>query len=75
MTVERLREHLDLLVEDPSVVIWLKRLSANDTQLTGGHQAGPYIPREAIFRMIPELNRPDAENPREQISASIVSHN
>ena len=74
MTVERLREHLDLLVEDPSVVIWLKRLSANDTQLTGGHQAGPYIPREAIFRMIPELNRPDAENPRELINASIASH-
>ena len=74
MTVERLREHLDLLVEDQSVIVWLKRLSANDTGLTGGHQAGPYIPREAIFRILPELDRADAENPRELVDASVVSH-
>lgn len=31
-------------------IIWyIKRLSANDTLATGGHQAGPYIPKDFLF--------------------------
>ncbi|WP_020180253.1 type II restriction endonuclease [Methylopila sp. M107] len=32
-----------------------KRLSANDTGLTGGHQNGPLIIREVLYRMFPRL--------------------
>ena len=30
----------------PSRVWFVKRLSANDTLASGGHQAGPYIPKD-----------------------------
>ena len=53
---------------------YIKRLSGNDTQATGGHQAGPYISRRDAFRIFPELNRPDASNPRVDFRASAVSH-
>ena len=44
--------------------IWyLKRLSANDTQLTGGHQAGPYVPKDVMFLLFPTLDRPAERNP------------
>ncbi len=74
MTVERLRWFLDSLAFESDVKWWLKGLSANDTQLTRGHQAGPYVPRDILFAMIPELDRRDEENPREVIDAAIVSH-
>jgi hypothetical protein len=55
--------------------IWyLKRLSANDTLATGAHQAGPYIPKEVIFRAFPGLNDPSKENPRCQFRLLIDSH-
>ena len=47
----------------PGSIWYLKRLSANDTQHSGAHQAGPYIPREVMFRLFPLLNRPDEKNP------------
>lgn len=47
----------------PGSVWYLKRLSANDTQHSGAHQAGPYIPRDVMFRLFPDLNRPDEKNP------------
>lgn len=46
-----------------SRAIWiLKRLSANDTLASGAHQAGPYIPKDLLFEIFPELNRPDVKN-------------
>lgn len=42
-----------------------KRLSGNDTGITGGHQAGTLIPKKLID-FFPELN-PDEENPRCEI--------
>lgn len=29
--------------------MYVKRLSANDTLATGGHQAGPYMPKDFLF--------------------------
>lgn len=56
---------------------WLtfgKYLSGNDTQATGSHGAGPYIPKEVIFAGIPDLDRPTAANPDALIHASVDSH-
>ena len=64
-------------LEEQSVgnAVWfLKRLSANDTQATGAHQAGPYIPREFIFSVFPSTNRPDAVNPDKRFDLHIDSH-
>lgn len=57
-----------------NAVWYLKRLSANDTLATGGHQAGPYIPRFLLFRVFPELYRPEVENPRVRFRLCIDSH-
>jgi hypothetical protein len=56
-------------------VRWLlKRLSANDTQQTGGHQAGFYIPRQDLFREFPALDRPEKENPKVIFDLYLDSH-
>ena len=44
-------------------VWYLKRLSANDTQLSGAHQAGPYVPKDVMFLLFPTLDRPATRNP------------
>lgn len=55
--------------------LWfLKRLSANDTQANGSHQAGPYIPKEFLFRAFPSLNRPGFKNPDMILESIIYSH-
>ena len=51
-----------------------KRLSANDTQATGGHQAGFHIPKRIVFRAFPALDRPDEENPDARFELHIDSH-
>ncbi|BDS05554.1 type II restriction endonuclease [Oceaniferula spumae] len=44
---------------------WIaKRLSGNDTGLTGGHQAGVYFPRMFFEKFIPEVNTTECHNPR-----------
>ncbi|MBL8639882.1 MAG: type II restriction endonuclease [Alphaproteobacteria bacterium] len=56
-------------------IIWyIKRLSANDTLATGGHQAGPYIPKDFLFSVFPELKKPDAKNPDIRFELRIDSH-
>ena len=40
----------------PGAVWFAKRLAANDTLATGAHGAGPYIPKEFLFSVFPELN-------------------
>lgn len=47
----------------PGSIWYLKRLSANDTQQSGSHQAGPYIPKNVMFALFPALNRPSERNP------------
>lgn len=58
----------------PERVIFAKRLSGNDTLANGSHQAGPYIPKEFLFEVIPEINRTDVKNPDTRFSLAIDSH-
>ena len=55
-------------------LVLVKRLSANDSGASGGHQAGPYIPKRIAFRIAPALADDDAENPRIQVDVQSVSH-
>lgn len=57
----------------PDNIWYLKRLSANDTLANGSHQAGPYIPKELLFRVLPSLSNREVENPRAQIDAFVDS--
>lgn len=54
---------------------YVKRLSGNDTQLTGGHQAGPYIPKKIIFDLFPTLQLGGKLNPRVDFQVIVDSHN
>lgn len=57
----------------PDHVWYVKRLSANDTLANKSHQAGPYIPKEFLFRVLPALHNREIENPRVQIDAFVDS--
>ncbi len=54
-------------------VWYAKRLSANDTGLTGGHQVGFYVPGDFALTVAPELAEP-VLNPRREIRFTLVSH-
>jgi hypothetical protein len=58
----------------PEFIWCAKRLSANDTQANGSHQAGTYIPKAPLFEVFPELKSSEAENPRIQFNLRIDSH-
>ena len=58
----------------PSFVWYVKRLSGNDTLANGTHQAGPYIPKDFLFRIFPAVNRRDIKNPRVSFDLYIDSH-
>jgi hypothetical protein len=56
--------------------LWVcKRLSGNDTLANGTHQAGPYLPKDLLFRVLPSLNRPQSLNPETWLNIFIDSHN
>lgn len=57
----------------PSIVWFVKRLSGNDTLANESHQAGPYIPKEFLFDLFPEIHRPEAVNPDTEVSLAIES--
>ena len=59
---------------DLDFVWFVKRLSGNDTLANGSHQAGPYMPKDFLFSAIPELNRPQAENPDVHFPLCVDSH-
>ncbi len=61
-------------VSEPGFVWFVKYLSGNDTRANNTHQAGPYIPKQILFRLFPELNDPEAKNPDKLIDAFIDSH-
>jgi len=52
----------------------LFRLAANDTLASNAHQAGPYIPKEFLFEIFENLNRPDLENPDVNFNLYVDSH-
>jgi hypothetical protein len=58
----------------PRFVWYAKRLAANDTLATHAHQAGPYVPKDFLFRVLPSLNQSDAENPEVRFDLYIDSH-
>src|ERR1700687_6389598 len=54
--------------------VWFaKRLSANDTGATGGHQVGLYLPKDIAFKIAPGL-RAKSLNPRLSLTLFLVSH-
>jgi hypothetical protein len=54
--------------------VWFaKRLSANDTGLTGAHQVGFYVPRTFALAVAPELAE-HRKNPGRDITFTLVSH-
>ncbi|MFT0892207.1 type II restriction endonuclease [Pseudochelatococcus sp. G4_1912] len=58
----------------PGLIWYAKRLSGNDTLANGSHQAGPYIPKELLFEVLPSLNRSDLENPDVRFELRVDSH-
>lgn len=58
----------------PGYVWYSKRLSGNDTLANESHQAGPYIPKDFLFRMFPDLNQPETRNPDIRFDLHIHSH-
>lgn len=58
----------------PNYLWYAKRLSGNDTLANGTHQAGPYIPKDVLFRIFPELNNSAEKNPDTTFRLSVDSH-
>ena len=58
----------------PDVLWYVKRLSANDTLASKAHQAGPYVPRDFLFSVFPELRRQRAKNPDVWFELYVDSH-
>lgn len=59
----------------PSHWFFIKRLSANDTGETGGHQVGIYIPKELVNQILKPVARTNVKNPDLFLPARIESHN
>ncbi len=51
-----------------------KRLAGNDTLATGSHQAGPYLPKNVVFLVCPEIDDKGSLNPKSPVVAHIDSH-
>ncbi|MGC0820647.1 type II restriction endonuclease [Pantoea agglomerans] len=54
--------------------VYIKRLSANDTGATGGHQVGLYIPSAIVERLFPSINHTRELNPSVFLTAHVSSH-
>jgi len=54
-------------VENNNLLWIVKRLSGNDTGLTGGHQSGLYLPRVFFEHVLPEICNREKYNPDAQI--------
>ena len=62
-----LTRFLELLDQDH--FFWLiKRLSGNDTGITGGHQSGVYVPRQFMEAVVPSIVTTRRYNPTKEIS-------
>jgi hypothetical protein len=55
-------------------VWYVKRLTANDTQANGSHQAGPHIRKEFLFQLFPTISRRDVKNPDIHFLLHVDSH-
>lgn len=70
--LDALRDWLEY-VSGPEWLWFAKRLSANDTGATGGHQVGLYVPRELALQVAPELAETTL-NPRRVLTFDLASH-
>lgn len=60
---------------DRRKMFWIiKRLSGNDTGLTGGHQSGIYYPRSFFERAFPHILNETADNAKETITSCYFPH-
>lgn len=57
----------------PPTAWFVKRLQANDTLAAGSHQAGPYLPKDFLFAVYPQLRNVESKNPRIEIDIYIDS--
>ena len=57
-----------------NLVWYAKRLSGNDTGLTGAHQAGPYVPKDFASVALPEIATTNDFNPTIDIPCIVASH-
>lgn len=55
-------------------LVYIKRLSANDTGATGGHQVGLYIPSGIVEKLFPSINHTREMNPSVFLTAHVSSH-
>ncbi|MCE5399119.1 type II restriction endonuclease [Klebsiella oxytoca] len=54
--------------------LYIKRLSANDTGATGGHQVGLYIPSVIVAELFPSIDHILEKNPSVLLHATYSSH-
>jgi len=54
--------------------IFIKRLSANDTGLTGGNGVGIYVPKAVVATALPSISSTCCQNPDCNLTAQITSH-
>jgi len=55
-------------------VWYVKRLTANDTQANGSHQAGPHVRKEFLFQLFPTIARREIKNPDVRFVLHVDSH-
>ena len=73
MSISSFDRWIELIAESRALV-YAKRLAANDTLESGSNQAGPYLPKDFLFRTVPEIHRPQKANPDLWFPLSIDSH-
>jgi hypothetical protein len=61
-------------VSGPQWVWYVKRLAANDTKASGGHQAGPHVSKSFLFRVFPSIDTTATKNPDLWFTLSVASH-
>lgn len=75
---EQMEYALEPLLQDADAeygALWyIKRLSATDTGAGRSHQAGVYVPRQVIFKVIPGLEEMDANSPGQEFNLVVDSH-
>ncbi|ECF2367238.1 TPA: type II restriction endonuclease [Salmonella enterica] len=54
--------------------LYIKRLSANDTGATGGHQVGLYIPSGIVAELFPSIDNTEELNPSVFLNSTYSSH-
>lgn len=69
---DKLQPFLDVL-DTKDVVVFAKRLSANDTGASGAHQVGIYLPNNVAFQLSPRL-KTGGTNPDTIFEADVLSH-